>query len=272
MRTNNTVLNSVLEQTVDFRSDVLNKQIAWTEKMSERKCTKRDIEYMEICMIHDLAKSIGKYVVDTDVLIGEWSVSMDCGKMTISASIERDGDVYPFSTDVIFAGGYNIQCYHIRYIVKGGLSRIGTMADAKAINEVIKKMKKEDCIMEDIAFHQRFIAKSESYIIGNDDLSDEQLFDLFLVQAFENGADDKSHTFTTAYNFIIGRYAYSNLNEWAMERYTAESYDAEKLSDIWDAAVVKVRKEIIRLRSCIKDHNKKIEKLQQKLELLQQAD
>ena len=271
MKTQNTVLNSVLEQTVDFRADVLKQQIAWVEKMSNRKCTKRDIEHMEICMIHDLAKSIGKYVVDTDVLVGEWSVLMDCGKLTISASIERDGIVYPFATDVIFAGGYNIQCYHIRYIVKGGLSRIGTMEDAKAINEVIKKMKKEDRIMEDIAFQQRFIAKSESYIIGNDDLSDEQLFDLFIVQAYENGADDKSYTFTSAYNFIIGRYTYSNLNEFAMERYTAASYDAEKLSDIWDDAVVKVRKEIIRLRSCIKSCDKKIAKLQQKLELLEQA-
>ena len=264
MKTSNAVLNSVLDQTVDFRANVLKEQIAFVEKQLERKCTEREIQHMEIAMIHDVAKSIGKYVVDTDALVGDWNVYMDQGKLTISANIERDGDVFPFSTDVIWAGGYNIQKLHIRYIVKTKLSRIGNSEDAKEINEVIKKMKKEDRIMEDIDREHKSIHKCEAYIIGHDGLTDEQLFDLHVEKSYAD-------TTTNMYDILVGNYCWDILDDLIKERYyegCEESFNSKVLSDEWKKGVDDVRKEIIRLGHCIKSHTKKIEKLQQKLELL----
>ena len=272
MKTNNEVLNAVLEQTVDFRADVLNRQIAWAEKQSERKCTEREIEYMKLAMIHDLAKSIGKYVVDTDVLVGEWRAFMDCGKLTISANVQRDGEVFPFATDVIYAGGYNIQCYHIRYIVKTKLSRIGKMEDAKEINEVIKQMKKEDRIADEIARVQKAIDRAQDYINAHDGKSDEQLMEIFIAKCWEYGADDETYTYKSFYSRLTGKYVFANLNDQAKERYGSEdAFDAE-WDERWnDAAIVEVREKVKRCKHTVKSYSKKVEKLQQKLELLQQA-
>jgi hypothetical protein len=272
MKTNNEVLNAVLEQTVDFRTDVLNRQIAWAEKQSERKCTEREIEFMRLAMVYDLAKSIGKYVVDTDVLVGEWSAFMDCGKLTISANIQRDGEVFPFATDVIYAGGYNIQCYHIRYIVKTKLSRIGKMEDAKEINEVIKQMKKEDRIADEIALVQKGINRAQDYINANDGKSDEQLMEIFIAECWKYGADDETYRYKSFYNHLTGRYGWNNMNDQSKQHYgSQDAYEAE-LSERWNrAAIVEVREKVKRCKHTVKSYSKKVEKLQQKLELLQQA-
>jgi hypothetical protein len=268
MKTKNTVLSSILEQTEDFRANVLEQQIAYIEKETERKCTARDIEHLKIGMIYDVAKSIGKYVVDTDVLVGERSVSINQGLMTISANIQRDGDIVPFTTDVIFAGGYNIQRLHIRYIVKTALSRIGESEDAKEINEQIKRMKKEDRIMEDIAREEKGIHKCEAYIIGHDGLTDEQLFDLHVEKSYTNPSSNM-------YDILVGTYCWDKMEDSIKQQCWGgceASFDSEMLSQEWERGVERVQREIIRRNSCIITHRKKIAKHQQKLQvLLEQA-
>ena len=60
--------------------------------------------------------------------------------MTISSNIIRDGISYPFSTDVIYAGGYNIQTLHIRYVVNTKLKQTNTNVLTKQLNDKIKSL------------------------------------------------------------------------------------------------------------------------------------
>ena len=61
----------------------------------------------------------------------------------ISAGIEREGTKYFFVTEAITAGGYNIQRFHYRYIVKSKMPRVyGDLASEYVAEQ--KKMKTID--------------------------------------------------------------------------------------------------------------------------------
>jgi len=137
----NQVVNSVLTQLNDKIEEMVAKIVARQNKeLAERNqgpLSERSIEYIKIGLIFDLVKAIEKYTLATDSLKSIYYATIS-GTIEINATIERDGIEYHFITDVIEAGGYNVQCFHYRYITKTNLPKTGNSEITESIKSEIK--------------------------------------------------------------------------------------------------------------------------------------
>ena len=97
---------------------------------------------IRLSLVIDLMKALQNYILPTDKLIGLTWYGGPKG-IEISAGIEREGVRYHFITEAITAGGYNIQRFHYRYIVKSKMPRVyGDLASEYVVEQ--KKMKTID--------------------------------------------------------------------------------------------------------------------------------
>jgi hypothetical protein len=87
-----------------------------------------------------LFSSVSTYIKSGDTLIDSTYRSTAKG-FTISCKVHRDNQEYYFDTDCIYAGGYNIQCLHFRYIVK---TKLPSISNGITDNSIIAKIKKDE--------------------------------------------------------------------------------------------------------------------------------
>ena len=80
-------------------------------------------EMIRLSLVIDLMKALQNYILPTDELTGFNWYGGPKG-IEISAAIKREGVSYYFLTEAITAGGYNIQRFHYRYIVKSKMPRV----------------------------------------------------------------------------------------------------------------------------------------------------
>ena len=89
-----------------------------------------------------LFSAVSKYIQSGDVLLNSTYLSTAKG-FTISCKVNRDNQEYYFNTDCIYAGGYNIQCLHFRYIVK---TKLPSISNGINDNSIIAKIKKDESL------------------------------------------------------------------------------------------------------------------------------
>ena len=108
----------------------------------KRELTDRDRNDFYNQLTFDLTKAIGNYILPSDKLI-EYKVVCS-GRYVIQMLIERDNNKFHFETELIVAGGYNIQCLHNRYICKG-LPKLTTNVYLEELKRIkkIESYKKE---------------------------------------------------------------------------------------------------------------------------------
>ena len=156
----NQVVNAVLTQLNDKIEEMVAKIVARQNKeLAERNqgpLSERSIEYIKIGLIFDLVKAIEKYTLATDSLKSIYYATIS-GTIEINATIERDGVDYHFITDVIEAGGYNVQCFHYRYITKTNLPKTGNSEITESIKSEIKKMTKIEKLEKEIKVFEKRI-------------------------------------------------------------------------------------------------------------------
>lgn len=87
-----------------------------------------------------LFSAVSKYIKSEDILLNSTYRSTPKG-FTISCKVSRDSQEYYFDTDCIYAGGYNIQCLHFRYIVK---TKLPFISNGINDNSIISKIKKDE--------------------------------------------------------------------------------------------------------------------------------
>lgn len=59
-----------------------------------------------------------KHLTDKDVLTSDVRISRTAKGFCVEFQYSNDVGLFNYQTDAIDAGGYNIQCYHYRYITK----------------------------------------------------------------------------------------------------------------------------------------------------------
>ena len=128
----------------DLTAEIIEseKKIYLKKTGKELNITPHFEKMIRLSLVIDLMKALQNYILPTDKLTGFNWYGGPKG-IEISAGIEREGTKYFFVTEAITAGGYNIQRFHYRYIVKSKMPRVyGDLASEYVAEQ--KKMKTID--------------------------------------------------------------------------------------------------------------------------------
>lgn len=129
-------------------------------------------EILRLSLLQDMFNSIGTYVEETDELI-DFKVNQSLkGNFTIQMSIKRDGQPRYLETDVIYAGGYNIQKLHLRYITNTDLVPKSTPLTNK-YKEKITKLTKLQRLEKDVKYYEGVVERYKKEIAEREAMSDE---------------------------------------------------------------------------------------------------
>ena len=135
----------------------LTAQIIESEKSHYLKKTGKELnitphfeKMIRLSLVIDLMKALQNYILPTDKLVGLNWYGGPKG-IEISAGIEREGVRYHFLTEAITAGGYNIQRFHYRYIVKSKMPRVYGDLAAEYVAEQ-KKMKTIERLQKELDY------------------------------------------------------------------------------------------------------------------------
>jgi hypothetical protein len=194
----NQVVNAVLTQLDGNIKEMVAKIVAFeNKKIAERNgrlLSQYAIECIEISLVYDLVKSIEKYTMVSDSLKSIQNAFVG-GSIEIYATIIRDGIEYSFVTNVIEAGGYNVQCFHYRYITKTNLPKTGNSELTDLIKNEIKRFSKIERIENEIKTLNKYISDYSNSIEKYSSLNDDELrkqspwFTLTWDEVVKNGSD-----------------------------------------------------------------------------------
>ena len=111
--------------------------------------TENQVDSIFISCTFNLVKSMYNYVEKTDALL-DTNLAYKRTGFIIETLVIRGSKLFDLVTDVIIAGGYNIQCAHYRYITKTQLPRIHNSTALTAIQKIMRKMSEVEKIEKKI--------------------------------------------------------------------------------------------------------------------------
>ena len=164
---------TILEPRV---TKLMNDYQAEYELKYKKSPSKFDLECTEMYLVFDIIKSFGNYTKSDDKIVEIKSSTSIKGNLEINGVIKRDNVDYNFRTEAIYAGGYNIQRLHYRYLTKTNLPQI-TSPIVKEFNERIKKMNKVQRLEEDLKRVENVKTKYLEEIEKYSNMSDEEIFE-----------------------------------------------------------------------------------------------
>ena len=225
---------------------------AYLEKMGkELNITPWMEKMIRLSLVIDLMKALQNYILPTDELVGLNWYGGPKG-IEISAGIEREGTRYLFVTEAITAGGYNIQRFHYRYIVKSKMPRVNGGLATEYQNQY-KKLSKIEKLEKEIENFQNRINEYQTRIDYLTPMSKEEL----VVELGKH----------SMYGWRVKTTKWENVDK---EYYkgTQEEWDADNQKLIEDGIKDMLNWDVTWKKKYIKDFEKKIVKLQAKIESL----
>ncbi len=256
--------SKIVNKLIDELDPVLDEMI---EKFKEaylkdfnKQPTDYDILVRKLNLLYDMVKSIEVYTKIDDELIEFKTYNSPKGNLVIDSIIERDDKRYKLSTDVIYAGGYNIQSLHFRYITKTDLPRTGNKELSDNIKERIKKLEKNEKIQKEIDYYEKLKKRLEDKPISTN-LTDEEI--LVDFHRWRKKADPNYEEYIwPTWEEMIRRGATDGYNNSEEEFKKAEDEFLQGQIDWWKRTFLTTPKE---KEKGIKEYQKKIDKLKSKL-------
>lgn len=170
--------NEFIDFLMDKVQPLINKIIDSQKKKAKEdgeEFTKYDEEMAELTLKFDLLKALGQYTLSTDKLKSANASNSNKGSITITAVIVRDGQEYGFTTDVIYAGGYNIQKLHFRYLTKTKLPKQKVNPEADKVKTEIKKLTAGQKLKNEIDNYKKRISELEKSTEEWKKMSDDEV-------------------------------------------------------------------------------------------------
>ena len=158
---------SITDKLIELVDPTVKEMVEKAKSVALQKgerFSKFDEQYYYWMLLMDMVRSFETYTMPTDTLKSFKIRGSVKGSLTIQAVIERDGVEYPLNTEVIYAGGVNIQRLHYRYLTKTKLPKQPSTPEADAIKAKLKGMTKLQKYQEEIAQFEDRIKKDEEKI------------------------------------------------------------------------------------------------------------
>ena len=238
----------------DLTAEIIESEKAFHLKKTgkELNITPHFEKMIRLSLVIDLMKALQNYILPTDTLTGFNWYGGPKG-IEISAGIEREGTRYLFVTEAITAGGYNIQRFHYRYITKTKMPRV--MSDlAKEYVEKQKRLNTIEKLEKEIENFQNRINEYQTRIDQLAPMSKEEL----IVELGNHPILSWRVKNDYKWEDIDQTYHKQTKEEWEMEQQQLIERGVVEMLN-WDVKWPKQR---------IKDSQKKIVKLQAKIENL----
>jgi hypothetical protein len=172
------LIDEVLSKIEPTIERMLEQTRAWYKEKFEQDMTEYDEKMYRLTITYNLIRSFEIYALPTDTLQSLTSSGAANGTITLYATIQRGETTYPFETDVIYAGGYNIQRLHYRYITKTKLPREGKELIAKEYSDKIKKLSKAEKLNAEILSIEARIKANTDRAQNASSLTDDQILDI----------------------------------------------------------------------------------------------
>jgi hypothetical protein len=172
--TKNPLINRLLVELKPLIADIIKD----TKKKYENDgmtFSEYDAYVTELTLKFDMVKALEKYTQPTDKMSGVKVRNSDKGSFQISCIIERDGNKYPFNTEVIYAGGYNIQKLHFRYLTKTTVPYTGQSVETQKLKAELVKLSKGEKLQKDIERLQWSIDYNQNLIDINSKFTDKEI-------------------------------------------------------------------------------------------------
>jgi hypothetical protein len=174
--TKNPLINRLLVELKPLIADIIEDTKKKYEK-DDKEFSEYDAYYTEILLKYDMVKALEKYTDPTDKMSNVSVSNTSKGAFKISCIIERDGNRYPFNTEVIYAGGYNIQILHFRYLTKTTLPQTGQSVETQKLKMELVKLSKGEKLQNDIEKLKKRIELNQKEIDANSKFNDKQILD-----------------------------------------------------------------------------------------------
>lgn len=249
----NRILNELmvsLKPSIDSMIDKLNESY---KKRTGLSFSEFDREMIELNMIYDMAKSIEKYTLPTDSLVSFNKSISKKGNIEISAVIMRNSTEYNFNTEAIYAGGYNVQILHYRYLTKTNLPQTGNTSIVKEFGEKIKKLTKLEKLQDENKGYEKSLKLVSSQLENSLKLSDTEIIEIL---------KSEGELTETTWSDILDRGAAKNYNNSEDEFNEKEKKYRDSRVSFWKMKNIKWKEDYIKsLKSNIEKNNIKISKL-----------
>ena len=164
--TNNPSIDKLLKDLQPKINELIEKQKELVIKESTRifgepkPMSELDIQFYEAGLIFKMVQAFNKYLKNTDELY-DVTINKRGSLFEVNGKVKRDGRTYKFDTELIDAGGYNIQEYHYRYIIKTDLPSSNENSAVENIKAKMGVLKKIKTIDEDIERYVKNIKNLE---------------------------------------------------------------------------------------------------------------
>jgi len=244
-----TNLSKVLDLATPFLEEKTKEYIESVLKEGKEEPTNLDIEYYKLGITIDLIKAFSKYIKPTDQVKVDSFKTTRNGSVSASLTVTRGEEKYKMETEAIIAGGYNIQDRHYRYISHTKLPASENKDSYQKLEERRNKLSKRKKLEYDLEIQSNWYKRD--------------------VDKFEK---ESSKT----YEEVISEHPYITIDNTFDKMNNGGKANFNNSPDEFNAYMEKERKETWqrhqqaykpeRLRAIHSDYQKRISKLQSKIE------
>lgn len=182
--TNNQAIQQFIDANNTFFEDVIDAIEKSEKERLENdyfKFNEKQRRFEKYCLVYDIIKTLGKFVKTDDIFIASY-LSRNAGRTEFNSAFTRNGINFQVKTQVIDAGGYNIQRYHLRYLSHCTLKeKRNPKTDLFEIKEKIKKFTKEQKLQKEIEAYEQRIVETSKNLSRAESMNDEQIHEELLL-------------------------------------------------------------------------------------------